>query len=60
MLRHLAFAHRLPEAGPASAGVKLGVGIEQGRATADALVDARLLRVPVSTGEGPLGALCGA
>src|SRR5215207_6244709 len=47
---------RLGEAGPAGAGVELGVGGEQLGAAADAAVHALRLLVPVGTGERPLGA----
>src|SRR5262245_34900583 len=48
---------RLDEARPAGARVELRLGAEQLRPTAGAAVDARLLRVDVGAGEGPLGAL---
>ena len=47
---------RLGEAGPAGAGVELGVGGEQLGAAADAAVHAVVLLVPVGAGEGALGA----
>ena len=48
-------AYRLEIAGPATAGVELGIGIEQWRITADAMVDARRPGIVVLAGEGALG-----
>src|SRR5450756_766888 len=48
---------RLREAGPATAGIEFGVGIEERRTTTDAGVGARLLAVVVGAGKGALGAL---
>src|SRR5436190_12882757 len=47
--------HRLEVAGPAAAGVELGVRLEQRRAAAYAFVLAWVPVVPVFAGEGPLG-----
>jgi two-component system, NarL family, response regulator LiaR len=47
---------RLGEAGPAGAGVELGLGGEQLGAAADAAVHAGALLVHVGAAEGPLGA----
>src|SRR5581483_326046 len=48
---------RLPEARPAGARLELGLGREERLPAADAAVGARVVVVPVSAGEGPLGAL---
>src|ERR1700733_14286646 len=48
---------RLPEAGPASSGIELGLGTEQGRATTNALVRAGFMIIPVFAREGRLGSL---
>ena len=41
--------------GQPQAGIELGVGSEQRRAAADAVVGARLVVVPVLAGEGAFG-----
>ena len=46
----------IPEAGPTRSGLEFGLGTEQRRPAADAVVHPRGLVVPVSTGERPLGA----
>src|SRR5438445_2635992 len=51
----IVFGNRLPKAGPAGAGIKLRFGIEQWLTTADTLIHAIFLRVPVRSREGPLG-----
>src|SRR5262245_12113842 len=48
---------RLPEAGPAAAGLELVIGAEQLGAAAHAAVDAGLVIVPVLAGEGALRAV---
>ena len=48
---------RRPEAGPARAGVKFGIGAEQLISTADAFVNTFVLEVVVLPGEGPLSPL---
>src|SRR3981081_39857 len=51
---HVFVGDRLRKARPTRAGIELGVGIEQRRATADASVCAWVLGVVVLTGEGAL------
>src|SRR5215470_7296576 len=46
-----------PETRPPGSGIELLLAAEQGRATADAAVDAFLVIIPVPAGERPLGAL---
>lgn len=48
--------HRLGEARPARAGIKLGVGIEEGGTAADTGVGAWILAVVILAGESALGA----
>ena len=42
----------LPETGPPGTGVEFGIGTKQRDVTADAVVGAAVLKVPVSTSEG--------
>src|SRR5688572_32778208 len=51
------FRHRRPEARPAGAGVKLGIGAEQLVAAAGAAVHAFVVMVPILAGKSALGAL---
>ena len=46
----------IPEAGPAGARFKLGIGAEQLVVAADAAIHAAGLVIPVDAGEGPFGA----
>src|SRR5580700_3225490 len=48
--------YRRPKARPPGAGIELGIGLEQGRAAADALVSTVLMIVPMLPGERRLGA----
>src|SRR5690606_4451640 len=46
-----------PVAGPAAAGVELGVGVEQGSIAADAVIGARGTLAVILAGKGPFGSL---
>src|SRR5947207_1319341 len=50
------FGDRLPEAGPAGAGLEFRFGVEQGRGAADAPIDSIGMVVGVLSGEGAFGA----
>lgn len=52
---HLAFADRLPEARPPTAGIEFFFAGEQGFATDNAVIDARFFGIVVDPGEGPFG-----
>src|SRR5436853_4588134 len=56
LLGHVLLRDGRREAGPSGARVELGAGGEEIVAAADTLVDARVVRVPVGAGEGPLRA----
>ena len=56
MLNHAGWADGRVKAWPSGAGFKLGVGLEQRRATADAVVHSGLFVIPVLAGKGRLGA----
>src|SRR5438128_6482827 len=55
MLGNVALRHRLPEAGPAGAGVELRRGVEQRLPATDTLIDTVFLRVPVRPRECSFG-----
>jgi len=46
---------RLPEAGPAGAGFKLGIGAEERYVTADAAEETAIMEIPGAARIGPLG-----
>src|SRR5208337_1451914 len=56
LVLHVLLGDRLPEAGPAGAGVELGRRAEQRVLAADAAEDPLGVQVPVLAGEGALGA----
>ena len=55
LFNYLVRIERGKVAGPAAAGVEFRVGGEQRCVTADAMVDAVLVVIPVFAGEGPFG-----
>src|ERR1700731_376631 len=56
VLHDVFFVRGSVEAGPAGARIKLCCGIEQRRSTADAVISARIFRLPVLSAEGRFGA----
>ena len=55
-LNHVFFCEGLPEAGPAGARFKLGLGAEKSVVAADAAIDSVLVVVPSASGVGTFGA----
>src|SRR5262249_19028467 len=55
--RDVVFGDWLPKTRPAGSRIELGRCIKQWLPAADALIDARFLRIPVRAREGPFGAL---
>src|SRR3984893_3213699 len=56
VLHDVFFVRGSVEAWPAGARIKLCRGIEQRRSAADAVIRTRILRLPILSGEGRLGA----
>src|SRR6267143_3317301 len=56
VLHDVFFLRGSVEAWPAGARIKLGCGIEQRRSTANAVIRARIFRLPILSAEGRLGA----
>src|SRR5438552_17276341 len=56
VLHHVFFVRGSVEAWPAGARIKLCGGLEQRRPAADAVIGARIFRLPILSAEGRLGA----
>src|SRR5262245_29044473 len=54
VLRDIVLLDRLPEAGPARAGIEFGAGIKERLAATNTLIDAGFFGIPVDAGKGLL------